>query len=364
MVQPGVILGQWWHHLDDRRIQCDLCPRECKLHEGQRGFCFVRQAQNGGIVLTTYGRASGFCIDPIEKKPLNHFYPGTSVLSFGTAGCNLGCRFCQNWDISKARAIDRVSDWASPVQVAEAAARIGCRSIAFTYNDPVIFAEYAIDCAQAAHELGMKTVAVTAGYINPEPRRDFYAHMDAANVDLKAFTGKFYHKLCFGELEPVLDTLRWLKSETSVWFEVTTLLIPGHNDSEEEIARLSDWFLKNLGPDVPLHFTAYHPDFKLLEVPATPAETLVRARKQALAAGLRHVYVGNIHDQENDSTYCASCGQVLIERDWYELGRYNLDECGCCAFCNTRLPGRFEAKPGKWGRRRLPVFIQHRGGLT
>ena len=250
MVQPGVVLGQWWHRLDDGRIQCDLCPRECKLREGQRGFCFVRQAQDGGVVLTTYGRASGFCIDPIEKKPLNHFYPGTSVLSFGTAGCNLGCRFCQNWDISKARAMDRVSDWASPEQVAEAAVRIGCRSIAFTYNDPVIFAEYAIDCAQAAHERGIKTVAVTAGYINPEPRRDFYVHMDAANVDLKAFTGEFYHKLCFGELEPVLDTLRWLKSETSVWFEVTTLLIPGHNDSEEEIERLSDWFLKNLGPDV------------------------------------------------------------------------------------------------------------------
>jgi pyruvate formate lyase activating enzyme len=357
-VQAGVVEGQWWHRLDDGRIQCDLCPRECKLHEGQRGFCFVRQAQDGGIVLTSYGRASGFCVDPIEKKPLNHFYPGTSVLSFGTAGCNLGCRFCQNWDISKARAIDRLGDWASPDEVADAAARIGCHSIAFTYNDPVIFAEYAIDCARAAHESGLKTVAVTAGYINPEPRTEFYAQMDAANVDLKAFTGEFYHKLCFGELEPVLDTLHWLKAETSVWFEVTTLLIPGHNDSEDEIARLSDWFLNNLGPDVPLHFTAFHPDFKMLDVPATPPETLVRARKRALAAGLRHVYVGNVHDLENDSTYCASCGQVLIERDWYELGRYNLDERGCCKFCGARLPGHFEAKPGKWGRHRLPVLIQ------
>jgi pyruvate formate lyase activating enzyme len=285
MVQPGVVFGQWWHRLDDGRIQCDLCPRECKLHEGQRGFCFVRRAQNGGVVLTTYGRASGFCIDPIEKKPLNHFYPGTSVLSFGTTGCNLGCRFCQNWDISKARAMDQVSDWASPEQVVEAAAHIGSRSIAFTYNDPVIFAEYAIDCAQAAHERGIKTVAVTAGYINPEPRRDFYAHMDAANVDLKAFTGEFYHKLCFGELQPVLDTLRWLKSETSVWFEVTTLLLPGHNDSEEEIARLSDWFLKNLGPDVPLHFTAFHPDFKMLDVPATPPETSFAPASRRSAPG-------------------------------------------------------------------------------
>jgi pyruvate formate lyase activating enzyme len=352
-IEPGVVRGEWWHRLADGRIQCDLCPRECKLRPDQRGFCFVRQANDEGMVLTSYGRASGFCIDPIEKKPLNHFYPGTSVLSFGTAGCNLGCRFCQNWDISKARAIDRLSSWASPEAVAETASRTGCRSIAFTYNDPVIFAEYAIDCAQAAHERGIRTVAVTAGYINPKPRREFYAHMDAANVDLKGFTGEFYHRLCFGELEPVLDTLRWLKHETSVWFEVTTLLIPGHNDSEEEIARLSDWFVGNLGPDVPLHFTAFHPDFKMLDLPPTPPETLVRARQRALATGLHHVYVGNIHDPPSDSTYCASCRRLLIERDWYELGRYHLDESGCCKFCGAQLAGHFASRPGKWGRRRV-----------
>lgn len=357
MIQPGVVRGQWWHRLDDGRVQCDLCPRECKLHEGQRGFCFVRQAQDEGVVLTSYGRASGFCIDPIEKKPLNHFYPGTSVLSFGTAGCNLGCRFCQNWDISKARAIDRVGEWAAPEEVTQAAVRSGCRSIAFTYNDPVIFAEYAIDCARAAHERNIKAVAVTAGYINPEARREFYAHMDAANVDLKAFTGEFYHKLCFGDLDPVLDTLRWLHAETAVWIEVTTLLIPGHNDSEEEIARLSDWFVNHLGPDVPLHFTAFHPDFKMLDVPPTSPETLVRARKRALAAGLRHVYVGNVYDVENASTYCASCHQLVIQRDWYELGSWNLDRQGCCKFCGAALAGHFDALPAHWGRRRLPVFI-------
>ena len=356
-IEPGVVRTQWWHFLEDGRVQCDLCPRECKLHEGQRGFCFVRQARDGGIVLTSYGRASGFCVDPIEKKPLNHFYPGTSVLSFGTAGCNLGCRFCQNWDISKARAIDRVGDWAAPEEVAEAAARAGCRSIAFTYNDPVIFAEYAVDCALAAHDRGIRTVAVTAGYMNREPRREFFAHMDAANVDLKAFTGKFYHKLCFGELEPVLDTLRWLKEETAVWFEITTLLIPGHNDSEEEVGRLSDWIADNLGPDVALHFTAFHPDFKMLDTPWTPPETLVRARNQALVAGLHYVYVGNIHDVQHDSTYCASCGQKLIGRDWYQLGSWNLDERYCCKFCGARLPGCFDAKPGAWGRRRKPIFI-------
>ena len=358
MVEPGVVRGQWWHRLNDGRVQCDLCPRECKLHEGQRGFCFVRQARDGAVALTSYGRASGFCIDPIEKKPLNHFYPGTSVLSFGTAGCNLGCRFCQNWDISKARVIDRVGDWASPDEVAEAAVRSGCRSIAFTYNDPVIFAEYAIDCARAAHDREIKTVAVTAGYINPEPRREFYTHMDAANVDLKAFTGEFYHKLCFGDLDPVLDTLRWLHTETGVWSEVTTLLIPGHNDSQEEIARLSDWLVNNLGPDVPLHFTAFHPDFKMLDLPPTPPETLVRARKQAVAAGLHYVYVGNVYDVENASTYCASCRQLVIERDWYELGAWNLDRQGCCKFCGTVLAGHFDAEPGIWGGRRLPVSIQ------
>jgi pyruvate formate lyase activating enzyme len=355
LIEPGVVRGEWWHRLADGRIQCDLCPRECKLRLDQRGFCFVRQADAQGMVLTSYGRASGFCIDPIEKKPLNHFYPGTSVLSFGTAGCNLGCRFCQNWDISKARAIDRLSSWASPEEIAETACRTGCRSIAFTYNDPVVFAEYAIDCGQAAHERGIKTVAVTAGYVNPQARRQFYAHMDAANVDLKGFTGEFYHRLCFGELEPVLDTLRWLKNETSVWFEVTTLLIPGQNDSEEEIARLCDWFVGNLGPDVPLHFTAFHPDFKMLDLPPTPPETLVRARLRALAAGLHHVYVGNIHDRPNESTYCASCRRLLIERDWYELGRYHLDESGCCKFCGARLAGHFGARPGKWGRRRVPL---------
>jgi len=356
IVEPGVVLGQWWRRTADGRIQCDLCPRACKLHEGQRGFCFVRQARDGGIVLTSYGRASGFCIDPIEKKPLNHFYPGTSVLSFGTAGCNLGCRFCQNWDISKARAMDRLGDWAAPEAVAEAAVRAGCRSIAFTYNDPVIFAEYAIDCAQAAHARGLKAVAVSAGYITPLARPEFYAHMDAANIDLKAFTDQFYHRLCFAALAPVLDTLRWLRHATQVWFEVTTLLIPGHNDSEDEVARLCDWFAENLGPDVPLHFTAFHPDFKMRDVPHTPASTLVRARTQALAAGLHYVYTGNVHDQAGQSTYCAECGKLLIERDWYELGRWNLDARGGCAFCGARLAGYFDPRPGRWGARRQQVL--------
>jgi pyruvate formate lyase activating enzyme len=358
MVEPGTIRGEWWHRLPDGRVQCDLCPRECKLKEGQRGFCFVRQARDGGIVLTSYGRASGFCIDPVEKKPLNHFFPGTSILSFGTAGCNLGCRFCQNWDISKAREADRLTDWAAPEAVARAAEEAGCRSLAFTYNDPVIFAEYAIDCARAAHERGLKAVAVTAGYIRPEPRADFYAHMDAANVDLKGFTDQFYRKLCFAELGPVLDTLRWLKRETRVWFEVTTLLIPGQNDSEDEIARLCDWFVENLGTEVPLHFTAFHPDFKLRDLPPTSVATVRRARQQALKAGLRHVYTGNVHDPQGQSTYCGQCGELLIERDWYALGAWNLDAAGRCQHCGTALAGHFDATPGNWGPRRQPVVIR------
>jgi pyruvate formate lyase activating enzyme len=359
-IAPHVVRGEFWHPLEGGRVQCDLCPRHCRMSEGQRGFCFVREVQEGGVVLTSYGKASGFCIDPIEKKPLNHFLPGTSVLSFGTAGCNLGCRFCQNWDISKAREQDRLTDSASPLTIAQSARTAGCRSIAFTYNDPTIFAEYAIDCAEAAREQGLHTVAVTAGYIGDRAREAFYRPMDAANVDLKAFTDTFYKKLCFAELKPVLDTLVWLKQETRVWFEVTTLLIPQHNDSESEVERLCTWFLENLGAETPLHFTAFHPDFKLTNVPPTPASTLTRARKQALAIGLKHVYTGNVHDAVGQSTYCAACGERLIRRDWYELSDYELTDTGACRFCGHQLQGHFAGKPGSWGPRRVRLPLHER----
>jgi pyruvate formate lyase activating enzyme len=357
MVEPGVARGGFWHQTDDGRVQCDLCPRFCKLREGQRGFCFVRQARGGEIVLTSYGRASGFCIDPIEKKPLNHFYPGSSVLSFGTAGCNLGCRFCQNWDISKAREIDRLQDWAPPTSVVDAAKQSGCKSIAFTYNDPVIFAEYAMDIGMACKDQGLNAVAVSAGYITPEARKPFYSVIDAANIDLKAFSQYFYKKICFAELEPVLDTLRWLKHDTDVWVEVTTLLIPTKNDSDDEIKRQSEWFLENLGPDTPLHFTAFHPDFKMQDLPPTPPETLRRAQRIAKQQGLKHVYTGNVHDTEGQSTYCGSCGTRLIERDWYELGEWNLDDHGHCLNCGAQLAGRFDGPPGQWGRKRKRLFV-------
>jgi pyruvate formate lyase activating enzyme len=360
-IVPSNHPGRWWTTLPDGRVECRLCPRVCKLNEGQRGFCFVRQRVGDRMVLTTYGRSSGFCVDPIEKKPLNHFHPGSSVLSFGTAGCNLGCRFCQNWDISKAREFDRLADAASPEMIAEAARRLGCRSVAFTYNDPVIFAEYAMDVATACRDLGIAPVAVTAGYMTDESRPEFYRYMDAANVDLKGFTEEFYHKLCFGQLAPVLDTLKYLKHETQVWFEVTTLLIPGENDSEEEIDRASDWYAANLGPDVPWHFTAFHPDFKMLDKPRTPAETLNRARRIALSKGLHYVYVGNVHDDKGGSTWCPNCRKLLIERDWYELGEWNLDG-NRCRFCDHEIAGYFDRKPGTWGARRMPVRLERAEG--
>ncbi|HEU4921246.1 MAG TPA: AmmeMemoRadiSam system radical SAM enzyme [Candidatus Limnocylindrales bacterium] len=348
---------RYWHRLPDGRVQCDVCPRACRLNEGQRGLCFVRARHGDEIVLTTWGRSSGFCVDPIEKKPLNHFLPGTSVLSFGTAGCNLACRFCQNWDISKSREIDTLADAATPSAIAETALRLGCRSVAFTYNDPVVFMEYAIDVADACRRRDIRTVAVTAGYMNPEPRAEFYRSIDAANVDLKGFTERFYADLSAGHLEPVKDTLRYLRHETSVWVEITNLVIPGWNDADDEFDAMTRWIVAELGPDVPVHFTAFHPDYRMLDTPPTPAETLVRARRIALANGVRYAYTGNVRDRVGGSTHCHACGALVIERDWYELGRWRLSGDGRCSACGTQIPGVFEAGPGRWGARRLPVVI-------
>ena len=343
--------------MDDGRIQCDLCPRFCRLHEEQRGLCFVRKREGDQLFLTTYGRSSGFCIDPIEKKPLNHYLPGTPILSFGTAGCNLACKFCQNWDISKSRELDRLMDEATPETIAKAAKRSGCRSIAYTYNDPVIFLEYAVDIAKACKEEGIDSVAVTAGYITSEAREEFYQHMDAANVDLKGFTEQFYKRLCAGQLAAVLETLKYLKHETKVWFEITNLIIPGHNDSDHELEEMTQWIVENLGPAVPLHFTAFHPDWKMRNVQHTPPSTLVRARNIAMKNGLHYVYVGNVHDKTASSTYCHQCGQILIGRDWYVLSDWNLSDEGRCNNCGTHCLGKFTDYPGTWGARRQAVRL-------
>jgi pyruvate formate lyase activating enzyme len=346
---------RFWHRLDDGRVQCDVCPRACRLREGQSGLCFVRARRHDAIVLTTYGRSSGFCIDPIEKKPLNHFLPGSSALSFGTAGCNLACRFCQNWSISKSRETEALAETASPEAIAATAVRHGCASVAFTYNDPVVFFEYALDTARACRERGIRSVAVTAGYVCPEPRRELFAQMDAANVDLKAFRESFYSRTCAGRLAPVLDTLEYLRHETDVWLEITTLLIPGLNDSDAELDELTRWVVERLGPDVPLHFSAFHPDYRLRDRPPTPPGTLARARRIALANGVRHAYTGNVHDRDGGSTFCHGCGARVIERDWYELGDYRLTGDGRCVACGTQLPGVFAGAPGAWGRRRVSV---------
>jgi pyruvate formate lyase activating enzyme len=349
-----------WHRRPDGRLQCDVCPRACSLHDGQRGLCFVRRRQGEQIVLTTYGRSSGYCIDPIEKKPLDHFLPGSAVLSFGTAGCNLTCRFCQNWDISKSREIDTLADAASPERIAATARDLDCRSVAFTYNDPTIFYEYARDTAIACHEVGVRSVAVTAGYMLEQPRAEMYAHIDAANVDLKAFSDDFYRRVCSARLQPVLETITYLVTETPVWVELTTLLIPGLNDSSDEIDALSSWVADTLGPDVPLHLTAFHPDFKMRDRPATPPETLTRARGIAMRNGLRYVYTGNVHDRGGGSTICPGCGCAVVERDWYTLLSYRLTDDGRCTACGTRIAGVFDGPAGSWGPRRVPVRLAER----
>jgi pyruvate formate lyase activating enzyme len=351
-----LVPGRFWHQEDDGRFACDLCPRRCTVRPGQRAFCYVRVGTEEGIALATYGRSSGFCIDPIEKKPLNHFFPGTSVFSFGTAGCNLGCKYCQNWDISKAKTQDRLLDRASPQAIAEAAAQNRCRSVAFTYNDPVIFAEYALDTADACHALNLKTVAVTAGYITAEARPEFFSKMDAANIDLKAFTEEYYRKNCLGHLKPVLETIEYVALETQCHLELTTLIIPGHNDSDAELHRMAQWVVEKLGPDVPMHFSAFHPDFKMLDVPSTPMDTLSRARRIARENGVRHAFTGNVHDQSGSSTYCPNCGETLIERDWYVLGAYRIKN-GACATCETPIAGHFDDEPGTWGSRRKSIRI-------
>ncbi|MCP5041476.1 MAG: AmmeMemoRadiSam system radical SAM enzyme [bacterium] len=357
MAESGIASTKYWHVLDDDgRVQCDVCPRHCQLQEGQRGLCFIRACRDGEIVLTSYGRSSGYCIDPIEKKPLFHFLPGTPVLSFGTAGCNLTCAFCQNWEISKSREVDTLSDEAPPDRIARAAHDLGCRSVAFTYNDPVIFLEYAVDVARACREREIRTVAVTAGYICDAPRREFFSVLDAVNVDLKAFDDGFYRKTCGAALGPVLDSLRYLRHETSAWLEVTTLLVPGLNDSSQELRAAAHFMSDELGPDVPWHFSAFHPDHKLRDRDATPIETLRRACEIAQEAGMRYVYTGNVHDEVGGSTFCVGCGERLIGRDGYELTEWNLT-AGKCRSCGTPCPGVFDEDPGTWGARRAPVRL-------
>ena len=332
----------FWEKRPNGRVRCFLCPRRCSLAEGQRGFCFVRQNINGRLRLTAYGLPSGFCVDPIEKKPLNHFYPGSRVLSFGTVGCNLGCKFCQNWVISKARTMDVSRQTVGPSDIARLAVRHQCEGVAYTYNDPVIFAEYAVDTAKASHAEGLWNVAVTAGFISPEARPYFFSAMDAANIDLKGFSEEFYRKYTLSSLKPVLDTLKYVYHQTRVWLEITTLIIPGLNDHPLEMDRMTQWIVRELGDDVPLHLTAFHPDFRMRGVPPTPVSTLRSLRRRALENGLKYVYLGNVCDQEGATTYCGRCGEVLIQRQGYRIVVYHLREGNRCPGCGEVCSGVFE----------------------
>lgn len=340
MNNTKLIEALWWHKTDRGKILCTLCPRYCEIGVGQPGFCYIRQNIDGKLYTLGYGKPTGFGIDPIEKKPLNHFFPGTKILSFGTAGCNLGCKFCQNWSISKAKLDEINSLMASPEDVVMLAKKYLTPSIAFTYNDPTIFGEYVIDISNLAKAEKIKSVMVTAGYIDKQARKDVYRFIDAANVDLKAFTERFYYKNTISHLNDVLDTLIWLKNETDVWIELTTLLIPDENDSNEEITNECDWILNNLGEDVPLHFTAFHPDFKMIDKIPTPHSTLLRAKNIAYKLGIKYCYIGNVNDVKNQSTYCSNCGTVLIERNWHQTKIINLDQ-GNCKKCRNVLPGIF-----------------------
>ncbi len=333
-------LADWWELTESGKILCTLCPRYCKIGNGQSGFCFVRKNIDGKLYSIGYGRPTGFAIDPIEKKPLNHFYPGSGILSFGTAGCNLGCKFCQNWSMSKAHIDDQNSLRVSPEDVVNLALKNKANSIAYTYNDPTIFGEYVIDISKMAREEGLKSVMVTAGYIDKKARVDVYKYIDAANVDLKAFNKDFYRKLTLSNLNDVLDTLIWLKKETDIWIEITTLLIPGENDSTDELKKMCEWILENLGESVPLHFTAFHPDFKMNNKPPTSRETLKKSRGIALDAGIKYCYIGNVSDKDGQTTFCPKCRAVLIERDWHTVYTNKINN-GQCFKCGEKIGGIF-----------------------
>ncbi len=333
-------IARWWEKSGEDRLRCTLCPRYCTLSEGQRGFCYIRQNVSGNLIAHGYGSPTGFAIDPVEKKPLNHFLPGTDILSFGSAGCNLGCKFCQNWTTSKAKLDDVHSVDASPEDVISLALQHHVPSIAFTYNDPVIIGEYVIDISQLAKQEHIETVMVTAGYIDPVARKDVFHDISAANVDLKAFTEEFYFSMTGSHLKDIQETLKWIKHETDVWLEITTLLIPGKNDSPDEITRLAAWVASELGTEVPVHFTAFHPDYKLRYLPQTPVATLRVAREIAMAEGLQYVYTGNVHDAEGHTTRCPKCGAVLVQRDWHQVSLFRIRNSKCPE-CSFRIAGKF-----------------------
>ncbi|MCL2623835.1 MAG: AmmeMemoRadiSam system radical SAM enzyme [Planctomycetaceae bacterium] len=362
--------AQWWHldsvsesSGDEKTLVCELCPRQCHMAEGKAGYCFARQNHDGQLVSAVYGRSTGFCIDPIEKKPLYHFLPGTPTLSFGTIGCNLCCSHCQNWQTSRCRSPNALVERATPDRIAGAARQLECSSVSLTYNEPIVWAEYAVATARACRKQGVKTVAVTNGYIQSEPAKWFFEHIDAANVDLKSFRDPFYRNIAGGALQPVLDTLVYLAKQTRVWLEITNLVIPGENDASDELKELCDWIVTELGDHIPLHFSAFHPAHRLLHRPPTDAETLLRAHGMARSCGLRHVYLGNLASTQHQATYCGQCGFSLFERNGcgtiatgVSLPAHEGDDAACRR-CNEKLAGRFSHVIGTWGNRRQAIRL-------
>jgi len=325
--------------------QCDLCPRHCTLAEGQTGICGVRTCRDGIVTLLSYGKTSGFAVDPIEKKPLNHFYPGSKILSFGGIGCNLSCRFCQNAATAQSRDLSLLPSSATPEDIVRLAKENHCESVAFTYNEPIIAIEYVLDIAAACQSAGLKTVAVSNGFISEKYRPGFYDSMDAANIDLKSFSETFYHEYCGAPegnacLESVKETLLYL-TRSHTWLEVTTLLIPTLNDTDAEVDALCNWFAENLGREIPLHFTAFRPANRLQTLLATPPQTLFRAREIALSFDLCYVYTGNIDDPAGQTTYCPQCDQMVIMRNHYNVDEYEIDHESCCKYCGQTIKGRF-----------------------
>ena len=320
------------------KVKCRICPKECVVDDGQAGDCRVRVNRRGNLTATTFGRPCALHVDPIEKKPLFHFLPAPGAFSVAAAGCNLHCKNCQNWEISQAGPLDVRSSAVPPEELVRLAKDSNCKSIAYTYTDPVVFYEYTLRTATLAREAGLRNVLVTAAYINPEPLRRLCKETDAANVDLKFIDDALYQSNCDASVKPVLDALRIFREE-GVWLEITNLVIPTMNDEARSIERLCRWVVENLGRDVPIHFSRFHPLYQLRHLPATPKETLERAAKIAADCGIRYCFVGNVWGSEGEHTYCPNDRAVLVRRVGYRIAEYNLTAEGKCPKCGEEIPG-------------------------
>ena len=318
-------------------VQCELCPKECIIKPGQSGECRVRVNLDGSLRTVVYGHPCARNIDPVEKKPLYHFLPGTSIYSIATVGCNLHCRNCQNWSISQANPEDSLAEEYSPAQLVRLARARRCRSLAFTYTDPIIYYEYTFDTAVLAHQQGLRNVLVTAGYINPQPWQELLRHIDAANIDLKSIRDSFYRDICYATLKPVQNALVLAKT-MGVLVEVTNLIIPTLNDSDADLTELIRWVRDNLGRDTPLHFSVFRPLYRLRNLPPTPDETMERARQIAISEGMNYVYIGNILSPRGQNTYCGKCGAELIVRRGYRIIKMALVD-GICPDCSHKIHG-------------------------